>query len=577
MNARIIELLQQPSLIQNTDLQLLEKQIEHTPYIQNVRALYLYGIHLYMPERYKDVLTTTAAYTTDKKILYQFINKKSLEESQAISAPILEDEKEKASEIMKPISEDKIEEVKASDPAETQDEGTLLTEIIKTDKPIEENLEQHIKRDSTKEDSSDVVVNNDEKETLSQKEKDVFNDNQKEFIDNSNPSSIQTSTEETEIIVEETSKEDIITEELTVPEIKEEVNKDVSFEAIDDFLPEVKFSVPKNHHQFLNPPKFEVMEHKDVDIAFGKKTQKQNLPVLDEVEETSEKNLDFGPFNEEVDVSALEGSKIENAEKTVVETSVQEDNTVPEIIEKIENSTWKPMSIDTHQPDALIGKVASDPVSQQVLDKTETIQTEEVAHLQENQAAEILETDHSNLEESTEIMEDKRPIFNVSFFGESVSIVKDEDSGVKEVLQDKEEITPEQILVSEDNIEENVLENKTEKSNVSQFINTWQSWLKIDRSEEIEKDKEIKKQKAIDQFIENQPKISQLKDEPNFIIKEKKEDISHLMTETLANLYLEQKLYSKAIKAFEILKLKYPEKTDYFEAKIKDIKEQRKA
>ncbi|RTZ50198.1 hypothetical protein EJ377_09705 [Chryseobacterium arthrosphaerae] len=55
------------------------------------------------------------------------------------------------------------------------------------------------------------------------------------------------------------------------------------------------------------------------------------------------------------------------------------------------------------------------------------------------------------------------------------------------------------------------------------------------------------------------------------MVKEKNDDISHLMTETLANLYFEQKLYSKAVKAFEILKKKYPEKADYFNAKIKDV------
>ena len=91
--------------------------------------------------------------------------------------------------------------------------------------------------------------------------------------------------------------------------------------------------------------------------------------------------------------------------------------------------------------------------------------------------------------------------------------------------------------------------------------------------------KKIKKlkQKAIDEFIENQPKISQLKEEGSFVVKEKKEDISHLMTETFANLYLEQKLYSKAIKAFESLKIKHPEKAEYFESKIEEVKEQRKA
>ncbi len=110
-------------------------------------------------------------------------------------------------------------------------------------------------------------------------------------------------------------------------------------------------------------------------------------------------------------------------------------------------------------------------------------------------------------------------------------------------------------------------------SNVPGFINTWQSWLKIDRTEEIEKEKEDIKEKAIETFIENNPRISQLKEESNYVVKEKNDDISHLMTETLANLYFEQKLYSKAIKAFEILIKKHPEKKEYFETRIKEIKD----
>ena len=49
-------------------------------------------------------------------------------------------------------------------------------------------------------------------------------------------------------------------------------------------------------------------------------------------------------------------------------------------------------------------------------------------------------------------------------------------------------------------------------------------------------------------------------------------DTTHLMTETLARVYLEQKKYSKAIQAYEILILKYPEKSIFFADRIKDIK-----
>ena len=48
------------------------------------------------------------------------------------------------------------------------------------------------------------------------------------------------------------------------------------------------------------------------------------------------------------------------------------------------------------------------------------------------------------------------------------------------------------------------------------------------------------------------------------------------MTETLANLYVEQKLYAKAIKAYETLAEKHPHKEEIFKDKINEIKELRK-
>ena len=44
------------------------------------------------------------------------------------------------------------------------------------------------------------------------------------------------------------------------------------------------------------------------------------------------------------------------------------------------------------------------------------------------------------------------------------------------------------------------------------------------------------------------------------------------MTETLANLYIEQGKNSLAIKALSILSLKFPEKSRYFANRIKELK-----
>src|SRR5690606_2184976 len=52
------------------------------------------------------------------------------------------------------------------------------------------------------------------------------------------------------------------------------------------------------------------------------------------------------------------------------------------------------------------------------------------------------------------------------------------------------------------------------------------------------------------------------------------EENEDLMTETLANIYIKQQHFLKAIDIFDRLRLKYPEKNLYFARRIKELEEQ---
>lgn len=86
-------------------------------------------------------------------------------------------------------------------------------------------------------------------------------------------------------------------------------------------------------------------------------------------------------------------------------------------------------------------------------------------------------------------------------------------------------------------------------------------------------DKEKKKKfELIDKFIETNPKIVPKESTPKVAIKESVTfDKKELMTVTLAKVYLEQKKYKKAIQAYKILSLKYPEKSSFFADRIKAV------
>ena len=85
------------------------------------------------------------------------------------------------------------------------------------------------------------------------------------------------------------------------------------------------------------------------------------------------------------------------------------------------------------------------------------------------------------------------------------------------------------------------------------------------------------KKELIDSFINSnmqfKPEKKKMESAPIVDLSERYTDASSdLMTETLAQVYAEQGHKTKAIQAYEILKLKYPEKSSYFAAQINKLK-----
>ena len=78
----------------------------------------------------------------------------------------------------------------------------------------------------------------------------------------------------------------------------------------------------------------------------------------------------------------------------------------------------------------------------------------------------------------------------------------------------------------------------------------------------------------IDQFLAVNPRISPMaKDAPAPVVRtEPDAQVTGLVTETLARMYAEQGHVAKAIQAYEILKLRVPEKSSIFAARIEALK-----
>ncbi|PZX93731.1 hypothetical protein DOS84_10045 [Flavobacterium aquariorum] len=180
------------------------------------------------------------------------------------------------------------------------------------------------------------------------------------------------------------------------------------------------------------------------------------------------------------------------------------------------------------------------------------------------------------------------PAQNNSLFIEKLEIDKNVEQSILDSIKEATPTKSEEVTTE---AEKNLEIGKPLDFSKSE-THSFHQWLQISRIQPIIRENpkennsmakepesiidESKKKKAelIDKFIETSPKIPPIKPgvvfTPNIDLN--KEDNSYLMTETLAKVYLEQKKYQKAIQAYEILILKYPEKSSFFADRIKDIK-----
>ena len=379
---------------------------------------------------------------------------------------------------------------------------------------------------------------------------------------------------------------------------KIEDNSQLSFHGTESFLPEVKIeSKTEAQKESTTTPlstsnKYEdemrrLIEQVEQKMKEAKKevATKNVQDVQEEQEdqnsiqisyaETQSFEIETKPQNDDKEVQKVAD---EFQKAPAIESVIHEEKKERETTEEVK-SDWKPMSFENKTLDSVIinehlnSKQEEAVINQQEIDTKKTPELSEPAKIEQNKDV-VLEKDGEEIVVADDIEDDVfdkgNPGFNLSFFGNNISTFsKASDSNTEEAEPKAEKEI--EAKTSIDSLEKaSVLD-----SNVPNFINTWQSWLKIDRTDEIVKAKTEIKVKAIENFLENNPKISQLKDEVTFVVKEKTDDISHLMTETFAKLYTEQKLYTKAISAYQILCEKHPHKKSYFQEKIQEIKDLR--
>nr|WP_294922532.1 hypothetical protein [uncultured Flavobacterium sp.] len=475
-------LINKPDAITEKQTEALGGVLNEFPYFQSARALRLKGLYNQNSFKYNYALKVTAAHTSDRSVLFDFITSETFTSIQGAyydrklrdllnitvfdSEIVLAEERKKLEEVrIDPIEKSILESIKEATTVLPFEEPAKVEE-----KPIDPVSEQSI-LDSFKEVKTQPVK-----------------------------------VEETPI--------DLITEQPTIDSFKEVTTVDfeepvkteqklidpITEEAILDSFKEVSGTASEE------PIKVE-------EISFTSITEQPTIDSFEEVTPTVEET----PITETV--SIIEPTPIIKEPTRTFFDEIVEDE-IPEVrVEPIEESIYNS------------------------LQEASTVVFEEVPTVEEPKEIEVSET-VKTAEENLEI-------------GKPLDFSVNEKHSFQEWLQ---LARPEPIDRTNENSKEAVrLETKKENTVENEMID----------------EEKKKKLEIINKFIETNPKIPPIKQTPITPVIQPdsyKEDNSYLMTETLARVYLEQKKYTKAIQAYEILILKYPEKISFFADRISDIK-----
>jgi len=609
METRIIDLIKNPETLRVEDLNLLETEIEKFPYMQSLRAIYLLGVHRFYNENFSKELAKTAAYTTDKRILYNLINKTNENMAAALAASAFPFKTDLATKTPK-IQEVKTEAIPAPAEVKIEEKTDLVTETqsVEISEPVsfvEENKNEEAQ-----------AVNN---ETPSIPDVSPIEEPQAEVL-----SPEKTETEKTELtaaeyiaaemaklkagaaieepaiaekeeniettetieIISEAEKEEILVEEVKAEEISPiEIveEKEVEVEAEVETEPVIEEEERFSAEELASPDTFNLRKPKETTIDFYNRKQTgfvEETPAQKENNYSSEKIVEEKTTeNEERETTIDFYARKQTG--FVEETPVQKEDfysaetTSESSTEKEEKET----TIDFYARKQT-SFVEETPAQKEDFYSAKTTSESSA----ENEERETTIDFYASKKANSDAQEEQTSYSPVNIYQKQIDTEKEDTAEVSKNLVQEENIsTTEEAANSEKPEPKAEIETEkvsevvkpTSNSNVTSFISTWKSWLKIDRSEIITPSEQDKKAAIIDKFIENNPKISPIKEDVDFIVKEKSNDISHLMTETLAQLYVEQKLYTKAIQAYKILQEKHPEKTEEFEERIEEIKKSR--
>ncbi|MBN1251138.1 MAG: hypothetical protein JXR51_07730 [Bacteroidales bacterium] len=411
---------------------------------------------------------------------------------------------------------------------------------------------------------------------------------------------------EKKIEAQTTKNQEVDKEELTINKndnaIKVSPQSDAMsniFSKIRAIKKEMNIDSPEENTDIIDINKRETPKRRLYNIADKEKTTTDNVDKKSDKDIFEETTEAIDPFNQNIEITTKVESKIEKKEiieekqKPTLSEKPDKEETIKETTltaKDLFNQHLKKKALSTIKDDDKKESAIVNYVDEHKEEKTSEIEKENAPLIVEKKVEEKILTQEKPVEKISLISETKNESAADALL-RKIALKKqrmkeeEEQKKLEKTVEYKEEIIEEKAQAIEEknkteeknNIEEQDKEfelDEKKKNSIAKIKNA--NNIITNQSETTENENRFKKDNLlIDKFINKAENLERLSAKESKL----KGDVSisstiendEIITESIADLYVQQKHYTKAIAAYNKLILKFPEKKTYFAIQIKKV------